>query len=309
MTAIETRGLTKRYDGAPAVADLNLTVDEGEVYGFLGPNGAGKSTTIDMLMDYTRPSTGTARIFGLDVREEASTIHARTGILPDRFGVYGSLTGREHVAYILDANDATGDPETILDRVGLTDAVDQRAGGYSKGMQQRLGLGMAIAGDPDLLILDEPFSGLDPYGVRLVREVVSDERDRGATIFFSSHVLDQVERVCDRVGLLADGELVAEGTPAELRTTAGVEGRLRIDADADDTAIAAVRAIDGVTRITRTDDRIEVICDAATRDRALEALADSGATIRSFDIDAGTIEDAFVAMADGEPTAPSEDAP
>ncbi|GGN22250.1 ABC transporter ATP-binding protein [Halarchaeum nitratireducens] len=300
MSAIETAGLTKRYDGTPAVSDLDLTVHTGEVYGFLGPNGAGKSTTIDMLMDYTRPSAGQATIFGQDVRDDASAIHARTGILPDRFGVYGSLTGREHLDYILDANDATGDPETILGRVGLSDAIDQRAGGYSKGMQQRLGLAMAIAGDPDLLILDEPFSGLDPYGVRLVRDVVAAERDRGATVFFSSHVLDQVERICDRVGLLADGELVAEGTPAELRATAGVESRLHVDTDVDDTALTAVRNVDGVTYVTRTDAGVEIACGAESRYHALNTLADAGAPIRTFNVDTGTIEDAFVAMADAQ---------
>ena len=297
MTAIKTSGLTKRYDGQPVVSDLDLSVEDGEVYGFLGPNGAGKSTTIDMLMDYTRPSTGTAIVLGMDARQDASTIHARTGILPDQFGVYGSLSGREHVEYILDANDASGDPETVLGRVGLGDAVDQRAGGYSKGMRQRLGLAMAVAGEPDLLILDEPFSGLDPYGVRLVREVVTTERERGATVFFSSHVLDQVERVCDRVGLLAEGHLIAEGTPKELRDMAGVESHLRIETDGDDTALTAIRKIDGVERVSQAGGDIVVTCPRDLRYRILDVLEETGATIRSFDVDQGTIEDAFVEIA------------
>ena len=129
MAVIKTTELTKRYSGDPAVIDLDLEVEDGEVYGFLGPNGAGKSTTIDMLMNYTRPSAGTLTVLGLDAQQDASEIHARTGILPDQFGVYSTLTGREHVHYILDANDATDDPEAILERVGLADAVDQRAGG------------------------------------------------------------------------------------------------------------------------------------------------------------------------------------
>ncbi|WP_324760666.1 ABC transporter ATP-binding protein [Haloarcula sp. GH36] len=297
MTAIETRGLTKRYNGTSAVADLDLTVREREVYGFLGPNGAGKSTTIDMLMDYTRPTAGTATVLGMDARQKASLIHAQTGILPDQFGVYTTLTGREHVEYILDANDATGDPEAVLDRVGLEDAIDQRAGGYSKGMRQRLGLAMAIAGDPELLILDEPFSGLDPYGVRLVREVVAAERDRGATVFFSSHVLDQVERVCDRVGLLSQGRLIAEGTPTELREMAGVETHLRIETDADDTAVQTIREVDGVERLSREEGHVTVTCPRDVRYRVLDALDGTGATIQSFDSEAGTIEDAFVELA------------
>jgi ABC-2 type transport system ATP-binding protein len=297
MLTIETTNLTKRYDGSPAVTDLSLSVQDGEVYGFLGPNGAGKSTTIDMLMDYTRPSSGSATVLGADAQTDASAIHARTGILPDRFGVYSSLTGCEHVEYILDANDDDDDPETVLDRVGLADALDQRAGGYSKGMRQRLGLAMAIAGEPDLLILDEPFSGLDPHGVRLVRDVVTAERDRGATVFFSSHVLDQVERVCDRVGLIAHGELLYEGTPAELRAAAGVESRLIVDADASDEEIDRLRQLEGVACVKQEDEVLVVVCPPERRPRVLDTLADAGGTVSAFTVDEGTIEDAFVAMA------------
>jgi len=298
MTAIQTTGVTKRYGGEPAVADLDLTVEEGVVYGFLGPNGAGKSTTIDMLMNYTHPSTGSITVLGLDAQENPSQIHARTGILPDRFGVYRTLTGREHVEYVLDANDATGDPEVVLDRVGLGDAIDQRAGGYSKGMQQRLGLAMAIAGEPELLILDEPFSGLDPYGVRLVRDVVKAERDRGATVFFSSHVLDQVERVCDRVGLLADGQLIAEGTPTELRDIAGVQTRLHIETADEELAVEGIRDFDGVEDATFEAGELVVTCPRTACYHVLRSLEDAGVSIRSFDVEQGTIEDAFVELAD-----------
>jgi len=298
MAVIETIGLTKRYNGEPAVADLDLTVEDGIVYGFLGPNGAGKSTTIDMLMNYTRPSSGSITVFGLDAQEDASQIHARTGILPDRFGVYSTLTAREHVEYILDANGATGDPGMVLDRVGLGDAIDQRAGGYSKGMQQRLGLAMAIAGEPELLILDEPFSGLDPYGVRLVRDVVQAERDRGATVFFSSHVLDQVERVCDRVALLATGQLVAEGTPTELLDLAGVKTRLRIETTGKDPAIDGIRELDIVEDAIVEAGELVVACPRTVCYQVLRTLEDAGVSIQSFDVEQGTIEDAFVELAD-----------
>jgi len=297
MIVINTKELTKRYNGEPAVTELDLVVQDGEIYGFLGPNGAGKSTTIDMLMNYARSSAGTATVLGLDIQQDASEIHARTGILPDQFGVYSTLTGREHVTYILDANDATGDPEAILERVGLADAVDQRAGGYSKGMQQRLGLAMAIAGEPELLILDEPFSGLDPHGVRLVREVVAAERDRGATVFFSSHVLDQVERVCDRVGLLSDGHLIAEGTPKELRDMAGVRTQLYIDTESDNPSIQAISEFADVEDVSSETGRIVVTCPRTVCYNVLETLDDAGVNIQSFNIEQGTIEDAFVELA------------
>jgi ABC-2 type transport system ATP-binding protein len=298
MTAIQVDGVTKRYGGEPAVVNLDLTVEDGIVYGFLGPNGAGKSTTIDMLMNYTRPSTGSITVLGMDAQEDASEIHARTGILPDRFGVYSTLTGREHVEYVLDANDATGNPEAALDRVGLGDAIGQRAGGYSKGMQQRLGLAMAIAGEPELLILDEPFSGLDPYGVRLVRDVVKAERDRGATVFFSSHVLDQVERVCDQVGLLANGQLIAEGTPTELRDVAGVKTRLHILTADEDLAVEGIRDFDGVEDAMYEAGELVVTCPQTACYQVLQRLEGAGMSIQSFDIKQGTIEDAFVELAD-----------
>ncbi len=218
MTAIETSGLTKRYGGGildrdgPTVAvdDLDLTVADGEVYGFLGPNGAGKSTTIDLLLDYVRPTAGSASVLGHDVREERERIRRRVGVLPDGVSLYDRLTGRRHLEFAVEWTGSDDDPDALAARVGLAaDATGRRVGGYSKGMRQRLALAMALVGGPDLLILDEPTSGLDPNGIRLVREVVREASERGTTVFFSSHDLTQVEAVCDRVGIVDDGSLVA----------------------------------------------------------------------------------------------------
>ena len=297
MTTVSTANLTKSYRGETAVDDLDLSIETGEVYGFLGPNGAGKSTTIDMLMDYTRPTSGTATVFGLDVRTESETIHSRTGILPDRFGVYQRLTGREHVEYVLDANDDDDDTDTVFERVGLAGAADQHASDYSKGMQQRLGLAMAIAGHPDLLILDEPFSGLDPHGVRLVRELVAAERDRGATVLFSSHVLDQVERVCDRIGLLDEGQLLFQGTPAALREAAGTERRLSVDMDVTDEFREFITEMESVTRVTEHEHGVTITCPPAVQLTILESIREFDPAVREFHTQRGTIEDAFVALA------------
>jgi len=175
------------------------------VYGFLGPNGAGKSTTIDMVLDLVRPTEGTVRVLEQDATTDGVAIRKRTGVLPDGFAVYDRLTGRQHVEFAVRSKEADDDPDALLDRVGLLDDADRKAGGYSKGMRQRLALAMALAGDPDLLILDEPSSGLDPAGAKEMREIVRAEADRGATVFFSSHILEQVEAVCDRVGILREG--------------------------------------------------------------------------------------------------------
>ncbi|GAA0272796.1 MULTISPECIES: ABC transporter ATP-binding protein [Halobacteriales] len=224
--AIETSGLTKHYDGTVALDALDLTVEQGEVYGFLGPNGAGKSTTINLLMNYIKPTEGTAQVLGHDPWDEVVACHQRVGILPDRFDIYDDLSARRHLQLVIDTKGTDDDPPTLLERVGLTDAVDQPAGEFSQGMEQRLALAMSLVGDPDLLILDEPFTGLDPHGVALVRDVVKAESERGATVFFSSHVLGQVELVCDRIGILHQGHLVDEGALTDVR------GRLGLQADA-----------------------------------------------------------------------------
>jgi ABC-2 type transport system ATP-binding protein len=220
--AIRTEGLTKRYGSTAVVDSLDLVVDADEVFGFLGPNGAGKSTTIGMLLDYVRPTSGSVRVLGRDSRDVVD-VHRRLGVLPDRYGLYPDLTARQHLEFVVDTKGASDDPEALLARVGLADATDQQAATFSQGMEQRLALAMALVGTPDLLVLDEPFTGLDPHGVRTVREIVHEENERGAAVFFSSHVLGQVELVCDRVGIVHEGRLVASGTLEELRSQADVE--------------------------------------------------------------------------------------
>lgn len=220
--AIRTEGLRKQYGSTTAVEDLHLAVESNEIYGFLGPNGAGKSTTIGMLMDYIRPTSGRIRVLGRDPRAEVVDVHDRLGVLPDRYSLYEDLTARRHLILVIDTKRAGDSPETLLARVGLEDGIDQTVGTFSQGMEQRLALAMALVGEPDLLVLDEPFTGLDPRGVRTVREIIHEENDRGAAVFFSSHVLGQVELVCDRVGILHEGRLVAEGTLADLRSETGL---------------------------------------------------------------------------------------
>ncbi|WP_226480633.1 ABC transporter ATP-binding protein [Natrinema amylolyticum] len=218
MAAIETSSLTKRYgDSVLAVDDLDLVVEEGEIFGFLGPNGAGKSTTINMLLDFVRPSDGSATVLGHDAQHETGAIRERIGVLPEGASVYDRLTAREHLQWVIDTKGADDDPDAILERVGLAGDGDRSAGGYSKGMAQRLGFGMALVGDPDLLILDEPSSGLDPTGMQEMREIIADEAERGTAVFFSSHILGEVEAVCDRIGIMNEGRLVATGTPDELQ--------------------------------------------------------------------------------------------
>jgi ABC-2 type transport system ATP-binding protein len=300
MTAIELRGVTKAFGDVTAVRDLDLTVESGEVYGFLGPNGAGKSTTIDMLLDLVRPTAGTVRVLGADVGSEGVDVRRRTGVLPDGFAVYDRLSGRKHVAFAVESKDAPDDPDALLDRVGLADDADRPAGDYSKGMRQRLALAMALVGEPDLLILDEPSSGLDPAGAKEMREIVRAEADRGATVFFSSHLLEQVEAVCDRVGILRDGELVAEDSIEGLRAAVGGEETLAVSAaGADADAVDAVRALAGVSSVTRDGDDLVVNCASDAKTDVIAALEDAGVTVSDFRTREASLEDLFLAYTEG----------
>jgi len=304
MAAIELDGVTKRFGDVTAVSNLDLTVPEGEVFGFLGPNGAGKSTTINMLLDFVRPTSGDVRVLGLDAGRESVVVRRRTGVLPEGYDVYHRLTGRKHVEFAMRSKEVDGDPDAVLERVGIADAADRKAGGYSKGMRQRLTLGMALVGDPDLLILDEPSSGLDPGGAREMRDIVREEADRGATVFFSSHVLGQVEAVCDRVGILREGELVAEDSIEGLRDA--VEGGetlvITVDAaSADD--LDAVRALDGVSNATTDGGTVTVTCDADAKTAVIGALEEAGVTVKDFQTEETSLEDLFLAYTEGEVSA------
>jgi ABC-2 type transport system ATP-binding protein len=296
MAAIELDGVTKRYDDVTAVADLSLAVEEGEVFGFLGPNGAGKSTTINVLLDFVRPTAGTVRVLGHDAHEESVAVRQRTGVLPEGFDVYDRLTGRAHVEFAADSKGVDADPDAVLERVGVADAADRKAGGYSKGMRQRLALGMALVGDPDLLILDEPSSGLDPAGAKEMRDVVLEEAERGTTVFFSSHVLEQVEAVCDRVGILRGGELVAEDTVSGLRDAVGTGSTLRVvtagDARPDPSALVRV---DGVESVSVEGDALSVSCDRDAKTAVLAELASQGVEVTDFETREASLEDLFLA--------------
>ena len=296
MTAIRLDDVTKRYGDVTAVNNLSLDVKEGEVFGFLGPNGAGKSTTIDLILDFIRPTKGSVTVLGHDAQTESMAIRKRTGVLPEGLSVYDRLTGRQHMEFAIEAKNAAADPDELLNRVGIPEAADRKAGGYSKGMAQRLGLAMALVGDPDLLILDEPSSGLDPTGAHEMREIIDEERERGATVFFSSHILGQVEAVCDRVGILREGELVAEDSIEGLRENVGGDTVFRVEtASLSPDAIERVRAIDGVESVRRDGETLLVDCAANVKTTVLTTLEDTGTQVKDFETEEASLEDLFIA--------------
>jgi ABC-2 type transport system ATP-binding protein len=296
MPAIELDGVSKRFDEVTAVDDLSMTVPEGEVFGFLGPNGAGKSTTINMLLDFVRPTRGRVSVLGMDAQENSVAVRQRTGVLPEGFSVYERLTGRQHIEFAIESKEVDANPDAVLERVGLDGEGDRKAGGYSKGMGQRLALGMALVGEPELLILDEPSSGLDPAGAKEMREIVREEADRGATVFFSSHVLGQVEAVCDTVGILREGRLVARDSVEGLREAVGGGATLAITVDsATEEQTDAVRALAGVDSAATDGGTVTVQCDSEAKTDVIGALEDEGVTVHDFETRETSLEDLFLA--------------
>lgn len=214
---IELTELTKQYDTLTAVDHLNLTVERGEIFGLLGPNGAGKSTTILMMLGLTEPTSGTAKICGINATTETVTVKKKVGYLPDNVGFYDNMTGLENLVYIgrlngLSLNKANAFAIQLLERVGLTDAAEKKTGKYSRGMIQRLGLADVLMKSPEIIILDEPTLGIDPKGIReFLSLIVRMSKEEGLTVLLSSHHLHQVQEVCDRVGIFVNGKLIAEG--------------------------------------------------------------------------------------------------
>ena len=233
VPAIDADGLTKRYGDETAVAELDLSIPSGTVYGFLGPNGAGKTTTIRMLTTLLRPSAGTARIAGESVADrDAVTPHL--GYLPEEPPLFDELTGREQVEYVAGLRDlpdaaASARIDELFARFDLTDDADRRIDTYSKGMKQKTGIVQAILHDPAVVFLDEPTSGLDPRAARTVRETIASLAADDTTVILSTHILPVVDELADTVGVLYDGRLVAEGSPADLKRRAEGEGERSLE--------------------------------------------------------------------------------
>jgi ABC-2 type transport system ATP-binding protein len=214
---IELAGLTKKYGSFTAVDQLNLSIRKGEIFGLLGPNGAGKSTTILMMLGLTEPTSGSAKVCGIDPTTNPIEVKRKIGYLPEDVGFYANRNARENLMFTARLNslaerEAREKVEQLLARVGLTDAAEKKTGKYSRGMLQRLGLADVLIKNPEVIILDEPTLGIDPTGVReFLQLIVELSRAEGLTVLFSSHDLHHVQQVCDRVGLFVHGKLLAEG--------------------------------------------------------------------------------------------------
>jgi len=248
--AIETEGLTKRYGKAVVLDQLNLTVEAGEVFGYLGPNGAGKSTTISLLLGLIRATTGHARIFGLDAAADGAAIHRRLAFVPSVANLWPSLTGGETIELLgrLHGSVDTAYRDELIGRFELT--ADKKNRAYSHGNRQKVLLVAAFASRADLLLLDEPTTGLDPLMEQVFRECVLQARGRGQTVFLSSHILSEVDAVCDRVAMLRAGRVIETGRLAEMRGLAALRVQARFTGAVPDLTMVAGVAhvqVDGAT--------------------------------------------------------------
>ncbi|MFJ8044531.1 ABC transporter ATP-binding protein [Kitasatospora sp. NPDC096147] len=298
---IRTRGLTKRFPGGQLAVDgLDLTVPRGSVFGFLGPNGSGKTTTIRMLLGLITPSSGEAVVLGEPMPRGTAAVLPRVGALIEGPALYGFLTGRDNLARF-DAADPTTDPRTrarrvaeALDRVGLTAAAGKKARAYSLGMKQRLGLASALLRPRELLVLDEPTNGLDPQGMREIRALIRELAAEGATVFLSSHLLDEIEQVCTHAAVMSKGRLLVQGTVAGLAARA--QGRLVVRTP-DVAGAAEVLTRHQVPGVQGGEGRLTA---DAPPDEALPglcaALVAAGVRVQGFAVERGTLEDAFVAL-------------
>ncbi len=301
MTSLVTRGLTKRYGDQNVVDGLDLTIEDGELYGFLGPNGAGKTTTIRMALGLILPSGGEVELLGERVSGDGRAVALRrTGALVEEPGFYRFLSGRRNLEVFARAG-ADGDGvrrrldriDPVLEQVGLSEAAGKRVKAYSQGMRQRLGIALALLGEPRMLILDEPTNGLDPAGMREIRDLLRTLADGGTTVFVSSHLLAEVEAMCDRVGVLSRGRLVAEGPPS---TLGGPSEHLRIEVDDATKGAEILRAVAGVAAADADGRLLRVRLDGASAAAVNAALVAGGIAVSALVPERESLEDVFLSL-------------
>ena len=295
---LEVRGLVKHYGDLTAVAGVDVTVDVGDVYGYLGPNGAGKTTSLRMMLGLIRPSAGTVRLFGNDPWE---SIHALDGVagFVEAPTFYPYLTGRRNLELLaaFDGGAAAERIERALETVELADRARDRVGGYSHGMRQRLGIAAALLREPKLLLLDEPTTGLDPAGMRDMRLLIRTLADQGITIILSSHLMAEVEALCNRVAIIQAGKIVYEGEIAALKRSAGASYSLQ--STDDELALKVCHGQPGVDGVRFEQERIWFTASEDSVAKLSQALVEAGALIRSLTPQTATLEDLFFSLTEG----------
>jgi ABC-2 type transport system ATP-binding protein len=294
---LETKGLTKKYGNFTAVDSLDLTIDRGEVFGLLGPNGAGKTTIILMLLGLTEPSGGEVRVLGFDPARQPLSVKARVGYLPDQVGFYDELTARENLIYTAKLNgysrrEANQRIAEVLSDVGLLDLADHRVGTFSRGMRQRLGVADVMLKHPEMIIMDEPTQGLDPEHAHEFLQMIRNLKENGITVLLSSHLLQQVQEICDRVGLFSNGKMVLNGTVPELgQKVLGKAYRVDLEVENPDSGmIEALKAIPGVVDVQVNQNRLEVETKEDLRAEVARTVIENGGKLLMLGIETQSLD-------------------
>jgi ABC-2 type transport system ATP-binding protein len=307
MSFVQIEDLTVRYGRFTAVSNLSFNIPQGEVFGFIGPNGAGKTTTIKILATLLKPSAGRVSIGGLDVVQRQRDVRLRIGYMPDAFGVYDDLTANEYLhffaaAYRLPKAQRESVIGDVLSLTDLTAKREAQVDGLSRGMKQRLSLARVLLHDPDLLLLDEPASGLDPRARIEMRELLKELRRMGKTILISSHILHELSELCTRIGIVEAGELVTEGSLDEIYARLGVMRTIHVQVlSPSEALLAQVRGIRGVDSVELSVDRFSI--KIRENDTSVQQLHDDihalGAGITMYQPEAMDMETVFMKLTEG----------
>lgn len=303
MFIIETKDLTKDYGDIKAVDRLNLHIEDGDIFGFLGPNGAGKTTTILMLLGLTEPTSGTAYVAGYNSTREPLNVKRISGYVPEKVGFYEDLTADYNLRYTARLNGLSEKliNERIaeaLDTVGLPSAAERKVGEFSRGMKQRLAIADILVKQPKIAIMDEPTSGIDPEGIVQMLDLIAKiAKERKMTIVMSSHQLYQVQRICNRVGMLMNGQLVVEGLLDELSREAMGGGQFRIEVKLTEITQAVIEAIkqtSGILSVEQAKDELAISCSEDLRPQIARAIVDAGGLLVEMKIKSYALEDIYL---------------
>jgi ABC-type multidrug transport system ATPase subunit len=293
---IEVKDLTKSFNHFTAVNNISFTVKKGEIFGFLGPNGAGKTTTIKSMLDLIHPDTGTININGINIQSHGKEAKKYIGYMPEKVAFYDNLTAFQNLCFYAEIKHASKkECISLIEEFGLGDTGKKRVGKFSKGMVQRLGMARAILGNPPILLLDEPSGGLDPRGVVLIRDKILEMKKKGTTIFVSSHILSEIQEICDRVGIINKGILVAEDTVEGLSKKLNLKPQITVTIDSLSKKIEnAVKRLSGVKSVKTQENTLEIICDGAIKAKVILAITNAGGNIQNLQTKEPSLEDVFM---------------
>jgi ABC-2 type transport system ATP-binding protein len=302
MAMVETSNLTKVYADVKVVDGLNLSIDEGQIFGFLGPNGAGKTTTILMLLGLTVPTSGEAHIAGFNSTREALKVKRIAGYVPEKVGFYNDLNARQNLEYTANLNGifgqtADGAVAKAIEDVGLKDRAEEPVGHFSKGMKQRLAIADILVKQPKIAFLDEPTSGIDPAGINQVLDLISQiAKQNNMTIVVSSHQLSQVQRICSHIGIMSKGKLISQGSLEQLSKKAG-GGKVVIEiqlAEITPDIVEKLKAVRGVTHVEQVENTLTITCNEDLRRQLSKEIADNNGLILNMHLQSFGLDEIYM---------------